>query len=263
MSDEHKQYIKSQKKERYKIYGYQLSLLFIIILSWQILTDLKILDSFIVSSPKKVIKTIISLYQGNNLFIHINTTLFEIFISFVISLLIAIMFSSLLWFFPKFAKVFEPYLTILNSLPKVALGPIILIWFGTKTTSIIIMAILISCIVLIINIYNGFISIDPNKVKLIKSLTSNRLKLYIYLIFPANISTIISNMKICISMSLIGIIMGEFLVSKKGIGYLIMYGSQVFNLDLVMTGIIILCIIATTLYYFIYYIEKLYEKTTH
>lgn len=173
------------------------------------------------------------------------------------------MFSSLLWFFPKFAKVFEPYLTILNSLPKVALGPIILIWFGTKTTSIIIMAILISCIVLIINIYNGFISIDPNKVKLIKSLTSNRLKLYIYLIFPANISTIISNMKICISMSLIGIIMGEFLVSKKGIGYLIMYGSQVFNLDLVMTGIIILCIIATALYYFIYYIEKLYEKTTH
>lgn len=125
------------------------------------------------------------------------------------------------------------------------------------------MAILISCIVLIINIYNGFINIDPNKIKLIKSLTSSRLKLYIYLVFPTNISTIISNMKICISMSLIGIIMGEFLVSKKGIGYLIMYGSQVFNLDLVMTGIIILCIIATTLYYFIYYIEKLYEKTTH
>ena len=122
------------------------------------------------------------------------------------------------------------------------------------------MAILISCIVLIINIYNGFISIDHSKIKLIKSFTSSRLKLYIYLVFPNNISTIISNMKICISMSLIGIIMGEFLVSKKGIGYLIMYGSQVFNLDLVMTGIIILCIIATTLYYLIYYIEKLYEK---
>ena len=260
MSDEHKQYIKSQKKERYKIYGYQLSLLFIIILSWQILTDLKILDPFIVSSPKKVIKTIISLYQSNNLFIHINTTLFEIFISFVISLLIAIIFSSLLWFFPKFAKVFEPYLTILNSLPKVALGPIILIWFGTKTTSIIIMAILISCIVLIINIYNGFISIDPNKVKLIKSLTSNRLKLYIYLIFPANISTIISNMKICISMSLIGVIMGEFLVSKAGVGYLIMYGSQVFNLNLVVTGIFILAILSWIMYSIVYYIEKRLNK---
>lgn len=263
MSDEHKIYIRRKKIERFKIYGWQIFLLFIIIIGWQIFTDLTILDSFIVSSPKQVIKTIVSLYQSNNLFIHINTTLFEIFISFIISMIIAIMFSSFLWLFPKFAKIFEPYLTILNSLPKVALGPIILIWFGASTTSIIIMAILISCIVLIINMYNGFISIEPNKIKLIKSFTPSRLKLFVYLVFPNNISTIISNMKICISMSLIGIIMGEFLVSKKGIGYLIMYGSQVFNLDLVMAGIIILCIIATTLYYLIYYLEKLYEKITH
>lgn len=206
MSNEHRQYIKKKKKERYKIYSWQIFLLFTIILGWQVLTDLKILDPFIVSSPKKIMKTIISLYQSNNLFIHINTTLFEISISFLLSLLIAIIFSSLLWFFPKFAKIFEPYLTILNSLPKIALGPIILIWFGTKTTSIIIMAILISCIVLIINIYNGFISIDHSKIKLIKSFTSSRLKLFIYLVFPNNISTIISNMKICISMSLIGLL---------------------------------------------------------
>ncbi len=203
MSSEHKKYIKNKKKEHLKIYGWQILLLFIIILGWQILTDLKFIDPFIVSSPKRIIKTIITLYQSNNLFIHINTTLFEIFISFIISLLIAIVFSSFLWLFPKFAKIFEPYLTILNSLPKVALGPIILIWVGASTTSIIIMAILISCIVLIINIYNGFVSIDPNKVKLIKSFTSSRFKLFIYLIFPNNIYTIISNMKIFISISFI------------------------------------------------------------
>ena len=115
------------------------------------------------------------------------------------------------------------------------------------------MAILISSIVLTINIYNGFNNIDNNKIKLIKSITNSKIKLYKYLILPANIKNIISNLKICISMSLIGIIMGEFLVSKKGIGYLIMYGSQVFNLDLVMS----------ILYYVIYYIEKAYEKTTH
>ena len=125
------------------------------------------------------------------------------------------------------------------------------------------MAILISSIVLTINIYNGFMNIDENKIKLVKSFTKSKFKLYYYLIFPSNIPTIISNLKICISMSLIGIIMGEFLVSKKGIGYLIMYGSQVFNLDLVMTGIVLLCVVATTLYYLIYYIEKKYEKTTH
>lgn len=263
MSKDYTNYLKTIKHNRLKIYLYQISIFILFIIIWQVLTDFKIIDSFIISSPKRIIKTIISLYRTNNLFIHIYTTLIETIISFIISMIISILLASLLWYFPKLAKVIDPYLTILNSLPKVALGPIILIWFGTNIKSIIIMAILISSIVLTINIYNGFNNIDNNKIKLIKSITNSRIKLYKYLILPANIRTIISNLKICISMSLIGIIMGEFLVSKKGIGYLIMYGAQVFNLDLVMTGIIILCIGASILYYVIYYIEKIYEKTTH
>lgn len=263
MSHEHNEYLKKVKITKIKIYFWQIFIVILFIIGWQIATDLKIIDSFIVSSPKNIISTIIELYKSNDLFIHINTTIYETIVSFVISMLIGIILASILWYFKFFAKVTEPYLTILNSLPKVALGPIILIWFGTSTTSIIIMAILISAIVLTINIYNGFNNIDDNKVKLINSLTKNKFKMFLYLVLPSNIPTIISNLKICISMSLIGIIMGEFLVSKKGIGYLIMYGSQVFNLDLVMTGIFLLCIVATTLYYLIYYIEKRYEKTTH
>lgn len=263
MTNDHKKYLKNIKSNKFKVYLSQILILIIFIIVWQLVTDLKIIDSFIISSPKKIISTIFSLYNKKNLFIHINTTLIEIFISFIVSMFLAIIISSTLWYFPKLAKIFDPYLTILNSLPKVALGPIILIWFGTNIKSIIIMAILISSIVLTINIYNGFMQVDINKIKLIKSITNSRIKLFRYLIFPNNIKTIISNLKICISMSLIGIIMGEFLVSKKGIGYLILYGSQVFNLDLVMAGIVILCIVATVLYYIIYYIERLYEKTTH
>lgn len=263
MSKEQKKYIKNIKQTKFTIYLFQISIFIIFTGLWQIFTELNILDSFIFSSPKNIINTIISLYKSNNLFIHINTTLYEIFISFFISIILSILIASLLWFFPKVSKIVEPYLTIINSLPKVALGPVILIWFGTSTLSIIIMAILISCIILTINIYNGFNQVDSNKIKLINSLTKNKFKIFIYLIFPNNIKTIISNLKICISMSLIGIIMGEFLVSKKGIGYLILYGSQVFNLDLVMSGIAILCIVATALYYIIYYLEKLYEKATH
>lgn len=263
MSKEHKLFLIKQKKDKYKMYICQLLIFIIFIIAWQILTDLKIIDSFIISSPKNIIKTIYQLYSSNNLFIHIYTTIYETIISFIISMLLGIIVASILWYFPFISKVVEPYLTVINSLPKVALGPIILIWFGATTTSIIIMAILISSIVLMINIYNGFMSIDETKIKLIKSLTKSRTKLFYYLIFPGNIPNIISNLKICISMSLIGIIMGEFLVSKKGIGYLIMYGSQVFNLDLVMSGVILLCIVATTLYYLVYYIEKRYEKTTH
>ena len=193
MSHEHRKYLKNIKKNKFKLYFVQLFIFIVIVIGWQLLTDLKILDSFIISSPKKIIETIIELYKANNLMPHIAITIAETLISFVISMGIGIICASILWYFPFGAKVTEPYLTILNSLPKVALGPIILIWFGANTTSIVIMAILISSIVLIINIYNGFINIDPNKIKL-----------FFYLILPSNIPNIISNLKICISMSLIG-----------------------------------------------------------
>ena len=256
MSKEHLKYIKDIKKYKLSILLFQIFLFIFIIVIWQISTDLKIIDSFIISSPKNIIKTIINLYKSNNILNHLFTTLYELIISFILSMLISIVSASILWYFRKLAKVIEPYLTILNSLPKVALGPIILIWFGTNIKSIIIMAILISSVVITINIYNGFENVDRNKIKLINSLTCNRLYLFKYLILPSNLKLILNNLKICISMSLIGIIMGEFLVSKKGIGYLILYGSQVFNLDLVMTGIFILCILATVLYCIINYIEK-------
>ena len=204
MSDDHKKYLKKLKLEKFKTYLFQILVFIMFIVFWQLMINFKIIDSFIVSSPKKILDTLISLYNENNLFIHINTTLYEILISFVISMLIGIIGASILWYFPKLYKVIEPYLTIINSLPKVALGPIILIWFGTSTTSIIIMAILISSIVLIMNIYNGFNNVATNKIKLINSLTNKRYKLFIYLIFPHNINTIISNLKICISRSLIG-----------------------------------------------------------
>lgn len=248
------------KNTKRNIFFIQILIFFSILLIWQIITDLKIIDSFIISSPKKILFTIFNLYKKNNLIININTTLYELLLSFSISMMLAIIVASILWFFPKIAKILEPYLTLINSLPKVALGPIILIWFGTNIKSIIIMSILISSIVITINIYNSFINVDRFKIKLINSFTKNKFLLYKYLIFPSNIKTIISNLKICISMSLIGIIMGEFLVSKKGIGYLILYGSQVFNLDLVMTGIALLCILAILLYCIITVIEKLYEK---
>ena len=118
------------------------------------------------------------------------------------------------------------------------------------------MALLISVIITIINVYQGFIDTDVNKIKLMKSLNAKKQQIYFKLILPANVSVIINALKVNVSMSLIGVIMGEFLVSKEGIGYLIMYGSQVFNLDLVITGIIVLCILAILMYYLVLYFEK-------
>ena len=151
----------------------------------------------------------------------------------------------------------DPYLTILNSLPKVALGPIIIIWAGASINSIIIMALLISVIVTTITVYNGFSNTDINKINLLKSFKANKFQILIMVILPSNYPTIISSLKINVSMSLIGVIMGEFLVSKEGIGYLIMYGSQVFNLNLVITGIIILAVVSYIMYMIVSYIEKI------
>ena len=166
------------------------------------------------------------------------------------------MIASILWWNNTIKKIVDPYLTILNSLPKVALGPIIIIWFGAGIKSIIIMSLLISVIITIINVTTSFEETDSNKIKLMKSFNANKYQIFSKLVLPSSMNNIISSLKINISMSLIGVIMGEFLVSKEGLGYLIMYGSQVFNLNLVVTGIILLCLISAIMYYIVLYIEK-------
>ena len=145
---------------------------------------------------------------------------------------------------------------MLNSLPKVALGPIIIIWTGANTKSIITMALLINLIISIITIYNGFLNTDIYKIKLLKSFKANKFQILTKVVIPSSYSTIISSLKINISMSLIGVITGEFLVSKKGLGYLIIYGTQIFNLNIVMSGIIILIFISFILYEIMGLIEK-------
>ena len=189
---------------------------------------------------------------GNDNFL----TFYETLISFSLGTLLGILIASILWWNKFIAKIIDPFLTILNSLPKVALGPIIIIWAGANIKSIILMALLISTIITIININQGFNETDINKIRLMKSFKANKFQIFSKLILPNNYSNIINSLKINISMSLIGVIMGEFLVSKEGIGYLIMYGSQVFNLNLVITGILLLAILSAIMYYIISYIEK-------
>lgn len=259
-SNEHKLYLKKIKKERILVLITQLSIIFLFIALWQILADLGIINTFIASSPKQVLNTIINLHNTNNLYNHIWITIYETLVSFSLGTLLGIIVASILWYNGFIAKVIDPYLTILNSLPKVALGPIIIIWCGAGMKSIILMALFISVIITIINVYQGFINIDKNKIKLLKSLGATKLQIYFKLLLPGSFSNIISTLKINISMSLIGVIMGELLVSKEGLGYLIMYGSQVFNLSLVMTGIIILCIVSAIMYYIVYLIEKKLTK---
>ncbi len=259
-SNEHKQYLKKKKRKKILILLMQIAILATIIITWQLLADFKIINTFITSSPSNVVKTIITLYNDNNLFNNIWTTIYETIISFSLGTIIGIIIAIILWYSNFLYKVIDPYLTIINSLPKIALGPIIIIFFGANIKSIIIMALLISVIVTIITVYNGFISTDKNKINLLKSFSATKYQMFKLVILPSSYQTIISSLKINISMTLIGVIMGEFLVSKKGIGYLINYGSQVFNLNLVISGIIILMVVSYLMYIIVSYIEKILIK---
>ncbi|MGI6329348.1 MAG: ABC transporter permease [Bacilli bacterium] len=258
MSDQkHQAYLSKLKRENYLVISVQVLIIILFISSWEIFTKKDILNTFLFSSPSNVFKTIKALYLENNLFYHILVTCYETLISFFLGTLIGLLIATIMWWNKFIAKVIDPYLTVLNSLPKIALGPILIIWSGANINSIIIMALLVSVIITIINIYNGFINVEENKIKLLKSFKASNSQIFTKLILPANTNIIINVLKINISLSLIGVIMGEFLVSKAGIGYLIMYGSQVFNLNLVITGIILLGLISYLMYFGINQLEKL------
>lgn len=238
----------------------RLTIIIVFLIIWEILSKYHIINSFVFSSPSKIIKCINNLYISNNLIIHIKTTLYETIISFVVSIVLSFIISIILYQFKYIFKIIEPFLTMLNSMPKIALGPIIIIIFGANQNSIIITALSITLILNILTIYNSFLNTNKYLEKYLNTLSVSKMDKFRYLVIPSSYRTLINSLKINISMTLIGVIMGEFLVSKSGIGYLIIYGTQVFNLTLVMSGIVILMIISYILYILINLIENKLKK---
>ena len=257
---EHKKYLKKIRINNFLIKFTQILIVLLFIFIWQFLANNELINTFISSSPKSIINTMISLYKDGTLFHHLWITFYEVLISFLIASIGGILIATILWRFKFLSKVIDPYLTILNSLPKVSLGPIIIIIAGAGTKSIIIMALFISIIITIINVQQAFISTDKNKIRLLQSFKAKPHQIFFKLILPSNYPNLINVCKVNIGLVFIGVIMGEFLVSKAGVGYLIMYGSQVFNLNLVMTGVILLAIMASLMYYLIVLLEKIYLK---
>ena len=204
-SKEHINYLKKERKKNLTIRFFQIIIIFQFIIIWQILADTRLINTFITSSPKSIINTLISL-SHEDLFEHIFITVYETLFSFSLGTIIGLVIAAILWWNNYLYKIFDPYLTILNSLPKVALGPIIIIWCGSGMKSIILMALLISVIITIINISTSFKEVDSNKIKLFKSLKASKSQLFFKLILPDSLKSIISSLKINISMSLIGLL---------------------------------------------------------
>ncbi|MBQ7308272.1 MAG: ABC transporter permease, partial [Clostridia bacterium] len=193
----------------------------------------------------------------NNLWYHIGVTLFETVTGFIIAVAVGVLVAIILWWNEFIRKILEPYLVILNSLPKIALGPIIIIWFGAGTKSIIVMCFLILIVITILSMLAAFLSCDNDKILLMKSFGASKLQILTKLVLPNAFPEFISVLKIDVGMSWVGSIMGEYLVCKAGIGYFIVYGGQVFKLDLVMASTIILCVLAGLMYAIVAYFEKI------
>ena len=259
-SKEHQEYLKKKRRKTIFVHMTQIFIILFFFIIWEYLANKEIINTFLYSSPSRIIKTIINLLEQGNLFSHLFITISEVMISFIISCIISLLIATILWWNKFMARVFSPFLSNLNSLPKVALGPLIIIWAGASIKSIILMSLMISIFVTIINFHQAFIGTDKNYIILLKSMNAKKKDIFFKVIIPSNKENIISTLKINLSMNFIGVIMGELLVSKKGLGYLIMYGSQVFNINLVITAILILGLLSFVLYYIITIIEKLIVK---
>lgn len=259
-SKEHKLYLQKIRKRNFVVKGSQIGLLIIFIGLWELLAQTGAINSFITSSPSKIAKTIGELWSSGELFTHMGVTLFETIVGFLIASALGTLIAIGLWWSELLRKILEPYIVVLNSLPKIALGPIIIIWVGAGTNSIIAICVLICIIITIITMLNAFLSCDNDKILLMKSMGANKFKILTKLILPYSAPNFISMLKINVGMSWVGSIIGEYLSSKAGLGYLIVYGSQVFRLDLVMTSTVLLCVLASLMYFAVALLEKYYTK---
>lgn len=259
-STEYERYLKGKAGKKRLIISSQISLLLVFLGLWELLAYFKIINTFLVSSPSAIYHLLLEYIKDGSLFMHIGISLWETLLGFSIGTLMGIVVAIILWWSDTIAQIFDPFFVVLNALPKTALAPILIVWAGAGIQGIVVIAISISLVSTILAAYNYFTNVDPEKIKMLKSFGATKYQVLTKLILPANVKNIITIVKINIGLSWVGVIVGEFLVSRAGIGYLIVYGGQVFRLDLVMMGVFVLAICALLMYQLVDLIEKIIIK---
>ena len=249
-------YLKKLKNQKYQIHSLRILLFLGFLALWETAADLGWIDSFIFSSPSGIAKTFYTMCQSQSLLSHIGITVAETALSFLLVLVFSVLFAVLLWVFPKFAAVMEPYMVVLNSLPKSALAPLLIVWLGANMKTIIVAGMSVAIFGSIISLNAGFHAVDPDMLKLIHTLGGDKKDCLLKVVLPSSVPYLLSTFKVNIGLCLVGVVIGEFIGARSGLGYLIIYGSQVFKLNLVIMSIVILCIIATLPYGLLNIIEK-------
>lgn len=222
-------YLKKVKRRKAMVRNTQIFILVFFFAIWEIAANREWIDPFIFSQPSRMFKSMMEMIVNGMLWTHIGITLYETVVGFLLGTLLGTLAAVLLWWNDFISEVSEPYLVVLNSLPKTALAPIIIVWLGNNMTSIIATALMTSVVVTILTVLGGFLAVDKEKIKLIHTFGGNKNQVLKKVILPASIPTIINALKINVGLSFVGVIVGEFLVARAGLGYLIVYGSQIFT----------------------------------
>ncbi|NLJ98210.1 MAG: ABC transporter permease [Tissierellia bacterium] len=260
ISKEHSMYLKQNQKRKRTILISQITILILGLILWEIAARFNWIDSFLTSSPSQIWNLFLEYTKNGDLFYHVGISVFETVIGFLAGTLLGVFVAIGLWWSDFWAKVLAPYLVVLNSLPKTALAPIVIIWVGAGYSGIIVTAITVSIVVTIMNMFISFTSVDEDKIRLLETFGATKFQVLRKVVLPYSIPALMSTLKVNIGLSWVGVIVGEFLVSKAGIGYLIVYGGQVFRLDLVMMSVFILSIISAIMYKGIAIIENRFAK---
>ena len=253
-------YLRRCRRSRLAVRAWQLGLLVFLFAGWELAARLGWIDAFVVSSPSRMWKTLCSLEASGDLWRHVGVSVAETAAGFLLGTLLGSGIAVLLWWSKFLSRVLDPYLVVLNALPKTALGPVFIVWMGAGPGAIIAMTLAISIIVTILDMLSGFLATDPEKIRLMRTLGASRGQILLKLVLPANFTTMINALKVNVGLSWVGVIMGEFLVSRAGLGYLIVYGSQVFQMDLVMTTVLLLAAAAALMYEGVVQLEKALKK---
>ena len=258
-----KAYLRRQLHRRRLVLFCRIFLFVFFLICWEMSARLGLIDAFIFSSPSRTVRCFLRMMQDKSSLIHTGVTLYETLISFTLVILCGLIGAVLLWSSRNLSEILEPYLVMLNSLPKSALAPILIVWLGSNIRTIIVASISVAVFGSILTLHNGFSSIDPDQIKLIRSLGGNRIHILTKVLLPGSIPLILANMKVNIGLCLVGVIIGEFLAAKQGLGYLIIYGSQVFQMDMVVMSIILLCIMSAALYQGVGILGKFLQQQYH
>ena len=243
-----KAYIEQEKYHEKKVRTIRVMILVLFLALWELCTRLDMVDDFIFSSPSRVFFCFRKMVLDGSIFSHIGITLFETIVSFLIVTIIGISAAVLLWSSRSASEILEPYLVMLNSLPKSALAPMLIVWMGSHVHTIIAAAVSVAVFGSILTLQSGFSSMDPDQIRLIYTLGGTKKDVLTKVLLPGSVPLILSNMKVNVGLCLVGVIIGEFLAARRGLGYLIIYGSQVFQLDCVVLSIVLLCFFSSLFY---------------